>query len=267
MSSKNKKNKKLNFWDEICGTIAFQELGLTSVTHENLKIFDEWYFKFYPYLNKYLPKGLIKNKNVLEIGLGFGSVGNFIFKQSKTYTGVDLAKNPVDLMNKRIDFESVNTASAQEGSVLDLKFDDNTFDTVVSIGCIHHTGSIPKAIDEITRVLKPGGTMIIMVYARYSLTYFLYPFLFVVDLIKNGMDFQKIKNFRNYLYDSNISGEGAPLTHFSTKKELYRLLSRTKSMKISRENYQFPRIRKKGYLINSYLIKLLGCDFYIIAKK
>ena len=267
MSKKTNTNKSLNFWEEICGTEAFLNLGLKSFNAENLKKFDKWYFKFYPYLKKYLTSNLILNKNVLEIGLGFGSVGNFIFKESKTYVGVDLAKNPVELMNKRIDFESVHTAIAKQGSVLELEFEDNTFDTIISIGCIHHTGSIPRAIDEITRVLKPGGTMVLMVYAKYSLTYFLYPFLLVIDYIKNGMNFEKLRNFRNYLYDSNIQGDSAPVTDFSTKSELKQLMSNTKKLNISRENYQFPFLRKKGYLIDSYLIKILGQDFYIVAKK
>ena len=50
-----------------------------------------------------------------------------------------------------------------------LPFDDNTFDLVYSWGVIHHTPDTPKAMDEIVRVLKPGGTAKVMIYHRKSL--------------------------------------------------------------------------------------------------
>ncbi|MBK7629848.1 MAG: class I SAM-dependent methyltransferase [Ignavibacteriales bacterium] len=47
-----------------------------------------------------------------------------------------------------------------------LQFEDNSFDFVWSWGVIHHSSNTRKILEEIQRVLKPGGEAIIMVYHR-----------------------------------------------------------------------------------------------------
>ena len=42
-----------------------------------------------------------------------------------------------------------------------LEFSDNSFDTVSMAYAVHHINKIDKALDEIQRVLKPGGNLII----------------------------------------------------------------------------------------------------------
>ena len=74
---------KFNFWDEICGTLPFRRLGLKKITPYSLEVFDTWYFNHYPYLKKYFSKDSLKDQRVLEIGLGFGSVGEYLALNSK----------------------------------------------------------------------------------------------------------------------------------------------------------------------------------------
>jgi SAM-dependent methyltransferase len=57
-----------------------------------------------------------------------------------------------------------------QGSVLDLPFRDGHFDLVFSWGVIHHTPSPERALDELVRVLEPGGTLVLAVYLRTALT-------------------------------------------------------------------------------------------------
>ena len=59
----------------------------------------------------------------------------------------------------------------RQGSVLDLPFADDTFDMVFSHGVLHHVPDIKQAQSEIHRVLRPGGELVIMMYARWSLNY------------------------------------------------------------------------------------------------
>jgi SAM-dependent methyltransferase len=46
----------------------------------------------------------------------------------------------------------------------DLPFEDGSFDIVYSYGVLHHTPNTEKALSEAYRVLKPGGTALIMLY-------------------------------------------------------------------------------------------------------
>src|SRR5205085_12232644 len=50
-----------------------------------------------------------------------------------------------------------------------LPFEDATFDIVYSWGVLHHSPNTPAAINEVYRVLRPGGTAKIMIYHRHSI--------------------------------------------------------------------------------------------------
>jgi len=52
----------------------------------------------------------------------------------------------------------------QETNVLDLPFEDASFDFVFSNGVLHHTSSIEKGISELTRVLKTPGKAFLYLY-------------------------------------------------------------------------------------------------------
>ncbi len=53
-----------------------------------------------------------------------------------------------------------------------LPFADNCFDHVYSFGVIHHSPTPEKIIREIYRVLRPGGTLTVMLYNRSSINYY-----------------------------------------------------------------------------------------------
>lgn len=53
-----------------------------------------------------------------------------------------------------------------------MPFEDNSFDLVYSWGVIHHAEHPDRIINEIKRVLKPGGLFIGMMYGRRSLVAF-----------------------------------------------------------------------------------------------
>lgn len=50
----------------------------------------------------------------------------------------------------------------------DLSFRDSCFDAVISVGVIHHFASVKrrtKALEELYRILRPGGRMLVYVWA------------------------------------------------------------------------------------------------------
>ena len=255
-------NKKNDFWEEICGTAAFKRLGLKKIDKYSLKTFDKWYFSHYPYLIKYINEEIAYNKKILEVGLGFGSVGQRLLSHAKEYIGVDLAKNPVDLMNERIKISKKLNSKAINSDVLSLPFKDDNFDLIVSIGCIHHTSSINKSVDELYRVLKPGGKAIIMIYAKYSFVTLLTPIYYLIDVFKHGFSLNRTRVFRRYLFDNNLKGE-APQTIFSSKEDLKLYFRKFNQKKINRENYWFPFFRKKNFFISSSLVQIFGNDYYV----
>ena len=58
-----------------------------------------------------------------------------------------------------------------------MDLNDNSFDLIFSWGVIHHTSNTENALNEINRVLAPGGKVITMVYHRSPWIYYLRGFL------------------------------------------------------------------------------------------
>jgi ubiquinone/menaquinone biosynthesis C-methylase UbiE len=58
-----------------------------------------------------------------------------------------------------------------------LAFPDASFDFVWSWGVIHHSSNTWQIVGEIQRVLKPGGTAVIMVYHRGWWNYYVWGML------------------------------------------------------------------------------------------
>ena len=122
--------KNAVFWNELCGSELARSLGITKSTPESLRIFDEAYMATYPYLSRYVTEEELAGKRVLEIGLGYGTLGQLIASRGCQYHGLDIA---------------------------DIPYRDGSFDYVYSIGCLHHTGDLKKAVSEVHRVLVAGG--------------------------------------------------------------------------------------------------------------
>src|SRR6185312_7765895 len=129
--------------------------------------FDEFFFAFYPYLERRIPFASFAGKDVLEVGLGMGSVSQRIAASGGHLTSLDIAQGPVDVVNTRMGWMGLPQA-ARRGNILEAPFPDESFDHVVSIGCLHHTGDLPRALSEIHRVLRRGGSAFVMLYYAYS---------------------------------------------------------------------------------------------------
>ena len=98
----------------------------------------------------------VKDKTILDVGCGFGGHSvNFLQRGAAKVVGLDVTDDAAKA------FEQINDdrASFVKGSVLELPFDDNTFDTVVSFEVIEHVprNTEVQMVKEIKRVLKPGG--------------------------------------------------------------------------------------------------------------
>src|SRR5579883_287507 len=218
-----------DFWNVICGSGLAQQLGATDHSTRSLAIVDAFYLAYYQYLFKWLDFDSFANKKVLEVGLGYGTVSQFIASSRADYTGLDIAKAPVDLVNLRMKMLGLN-GQAVQGSILDAPFEKDAFDYVVAIGCLHHTGNIKQAMTEVARLLKPGGRLIMMVY--YSYSYRMWHqrgFGLIQELIKDfsGSSYYSGSSEERGLYDTNNEALPAPHTLFVSKKQLNRLAKMT----------------------------------------
>ena len=113
----------------------------------------------------------VRGKQVLEIGLGEGSESELLVRGGARWSGVDLTSESVTRVRTRLRLRDLPYCDLSQGSVLELPFPDASFDLVFSHGVLHHVPDVRRAQSEIYRVLRPGGKLVIMLYARWSLNY------------------------------------------------------------------------------------------------
>jgi len=109
--------------------------------------------------------GSLGQKDVLEIGVGCGSHAQLLSRAAKSFTGIDLTEYATKCSTARLKcFNCEGTIIRADATKMD--FPDNSFDFVWSWGVIHHSANTRKILEEINRVLRPGGKVTVMVYHR-----------------------------------------------------------------------------------------------------
>lgn len=266
--------KNSRFWDELCGSQLAKTLGVTDSSPASLKKFDDWYFNFYPYLQDHIQFSDLKGKKVLEIGLGYGTVSQRIAESQAFFSGLDIAAGPVAMVNNRLQQTSL-LGEAVQGSILEPPFKPESFDVIVAIGCLHHTGNLTEALSQCHRLLRPGGKLIFMVYYAYSYRRWIQAPLKTFNYLFHEMCGKKgvVNNSESKdraAYDTNSVGEGAPHTDWISKKSLSVLCKNFSTFKPVLENIDssspFKRYSREQLLITR-IPSWVGLDLYATAKK
>lgn len=104
---------------------------------------------------------------VLEIGVGLGTDFIRFARAGAEATGVDLTERAIGLVRRRLELEGLS-ADLRVADAEQLPFEDGAFDRVYSWGVLHHTPDTEQAVREAIRVLRPGGDLCVMLYARHS---------------------------------------------------------------------------------------------------
>src|SRR5262245_52038365 len=111
------------------------------------------------------------NRDVLEVGCGLGTDGLRFARAGARYTGYDLAEDTIEFAKQNF-VRDGQTGNFARGSADELPSPDASFDLVYSHGVIHHIERTEQAVSEFYRVLRPGGTALVMLYHRTSLNYY-----------------------------------------------------------------------------------------------
>ncbi len=82
--------------------------------------------------------------------------------------GIDVNPQHVEAVRGELGRLSLGNVTAERGSMLDVPFDDRTFDVVFCKGVLHEVRRIGKALEEMARVCKPGGILSIVDVKRFS---------------------------------------------------------------------------------------------------
>ena len=111
----------------------------------------------YRYVLEYLPA--LKDKRVLDIGCGSGLFCHLAQTRDAIVTGMDASDGLIAAARKRnarVEFSV--------GEMERLPFDDETFDLVCGFNSFQFAANPLNAFAEARRVLKPGGTLVAMIW-------------------------------------------------------------------------------------------------------
>ena len=95
---------------------------------------------------------------ILDAGCGSGRNMVLLARYGQV-TGVELSAASVAVAQRR------GVGDVIEGSVDDLKFPDDSFDFAVSLDVLEHLDDDSAALDELRRVVRPGGQLLVTVPA------------------------------------------------------------------------------------------------------
>jgi ubiquinone/menaquinone biosynthesis C-methylase UbiE len=99
-------------------------------------------------------------RDVLEIGSGSGSVARQVLSPDPELAWVAMDLDPQMTQAAATRLRAFPNASAQTGDATVMPFRDESFDSVVSCLMLHHIIDWERALAEVARVLRPGGTFV-----------------------------------------------------------------------------------------------------------
>lgn len=99
-------------------------------------------------------------KHILDCGCGYGMLSIFLAKSGAVVKAFDVSPNCVSIARRLARENGVESSiEVSEGTMENLVYPDETFDVVAGTRVLHHV-AIEPAVQEIVRVLKPGGLAI-----------------------------------------------------------------------------------------------------------
>jgi ubiquinone/menaquinone biosynthesis C-methylase UbiE len=94
---------------------------------------------------------------VLDLGCGAGHASFATAPFAREVIAFDLTRAMLEVTAAAAKERSLSNISTTQGSVEELPFNSQQFDFVVSRYSAHHWNNVPRALQEVKRVLKPGG--------------------------------------------------------------------------------------------------------------
>lgn len=198
-------------------------------------------------------------ERLLDIGCGTGYVAALYASGGADVTAVDIADRSVELTRKRLAWKGLHgtvlTANAE-----DLPFSEGSFDVVTSFGVLHHTPDTRKALQEVHRVLRPGGVTHLMFYHRNSFAYrVLFPVKRMLQPAWRGKTAQDQVNA--------VDGAANPLGKVFTRRELIELMPGFSDFQFATWEMFFHHAGKIPRPLRDFLMRHWGWFLYVKARR
>jgi len=127
-------------------------------------------YRWHAHLRELLDELRGRSGRLLEVGCGIGVDSVHLARCGFDVTAIDLTEEAIEVARAFARRRAVSI-DFRVGNAESLEFPDASFDALYSFGVLHHTPDIERAVGEVRRVLRPGGTAHVMLYHARSLVH------------------------------------------------------------------------------------------------
>jgi len=206
--------------------------------------------------------GDFKDKVVVDLGCGYGTVSNHLSSRAKSVIGVDVALERIKFFSLVARFRQTTNVMPIHGNVFDLPFREGTIDAFICIGLMEYAGTWKEDVkpsevqrewlEHLSRYLTEKGEIWIGIENRLDLAYLIgkthhgdLPFTALMPRI--------LANAVSYL----LKGESYRIWTHSLHG--YRKLLKLAGFKIDELFYPFPQYQTPRLIVSSGQRKLFNC--------
>ena len=192
----------------------------------------------------------VPDGRLLDVGCGIGMLFRRLGPESYQFFGIDISHNMLAYCRKGAG--AVKPVNVTQSNLEYLPFTDEAFDTVVALGVLEYLPHARVGIEEIARVTKANGTVILSMHNKYSLY-----------RCWERSIYQTMTTVR-----SRLAGvrRRPPVLRLQTPKALSQLMANSHLKPVAVTYYDFnvflppldERYPRRAQLINSRIEKLFG---------
>lgn len=109
---------------------------------------------------------------LLDLGCGSGVLTEQLLKLGHRVDAADMSSDMLEFARQRLLPYDQESFKLIQSECENLKFADNSYDVIACIGVFGYIDDVDSAINEIYRVLKPGGTLVMSIRNEDNLNIF-----------------------------------------------------------------------------------------------
>jgi ubiquinone/menaquinone biosynthesis C-methylase UbiE len=125
-----------------------------------------------------------KDIQILDAGCGAGLLSREVLSRGYEINAMDYSIGMLERARSLCDGDGRQGLRLAQADVEAVPFKDSTLDVVFCLGVVSYLRSIEKSLQELSRILKPNGTLIFTTLNKWSLVSFLDVPLLIKSLFK-----------------------------------------------------------------------------------
>jgi len=247
-----------------CGGLAADDLPMGSRAFYQ-RIDQNRYQEYAPWMKSVMEYDKFAGQRLLEVGFGMGTDLFQFASHGAIVSGIDLTPRHYEIASQRFKLYGI-PADLRLGDAEEMPYEDESFDAVYTFGVIHHSPNTEKIVDEIYRILKPGGRAIITVYHKWS-AFYLIQTLFANYFVSGAFLRESLGKVVSRI-EHRENSDAQPLVKVYSRRSLGRMLRQFSSVKFEIRHLRAGEFSYFRRLIPLSLIPRLETrlGWFLVAK-